>query len=227
MEIIKNLVDPSMYHIKCPYEMTPEFYVVHNTANDAPAVNEIAYMRRNDLYVSFHYAIDDVCVVQGIPENRNAYHAGDGAYGDGNRCGIGIEICYSASGGERFLQAERNAAEFIANGLYARGWTISRVKKHQDFDGKYCPHRTLDMGWQRFLDMVQDYLYDLEMEDAEMSKYFKDVPADAWYADNVDYCKERGLMIGVSDDKFAPDEIVTRAQLATALARIHKDLNGE
>lgn len=227
MEIIKRLVDPSMYDIKCPFTMTPEFYVVHNTANDAPAVNEIAYMRSNDKYASFHYAIDDKCVVQGIPENRNAYHAGDGSYGDGNRCGIAIEICYSASGGERFLKAERNAAEFIACGLYARGWTIKRVTKHQDYDGKYCPHRTLDMGWKRFLDMVQAELDKLEKEDEEMSKYFKDVPADAWYADEVDYCKEHGLMVGVSAEVFAPDQKVTRAQLATALSRLHKALTGE
>ena len=35
------------------------------------------------------------------------------------------------------------------------GWTINNVKKHQDFSGKYCPHRTLDMGWQRFLNIIQ------------------------------------------------------------------------
>ena len=32
------------------------------------------------------------------------------------------------------------------------------MKKHQDFDGKYCPHRTLDKGWQRFLNMVKRYM---------------------------------------------------------------------
>jgi N-acetylmuramoyl-L-alanine amidase len=35
-------------------------------------------MIRNDNKVSFHYAIDDIEIVQGIPENRNAWHAGDG-----------------------------------------------------------------------------------------------------------------------------------------------------
>lgn len=41
-------------------------------------------------------------------------------------------------------------AKFIADGLKAHGWGIDKVKKHQDFANKYCPHRTLDMGWQRF-----------------------------------------------------------------------------
>ena len=39
IKVNKNLVDPSMYKYKCPYTMTPEFIVVHNTANDASASN--------------------------------------------------------------------------------------------------------------------------------------------------------------------------------------------
>ena len=134
--------------------MNPEFIVVHNTANDASAASEINYMINNNKQTSFHYAIDDKEIVQGISEDRNAWHAGDGGRGRGNRRGIAVEICYSRSGGERFIKAEILAAKFIAAKLKERGWGIDRVKKHQDFSGKYCPHRTLDMGWQRFLNMV-------------------------------------------------------------------------
>ena len=155
MEIKQNLVNASKYSIKCPYERTPQFYVVHNTYNDAAASNEVAYMIRNDNKVSFHYAIDDVEVVQGLLENRSAFASGDGGKGQGNLYGIHVEICYSKSGGDRFNKAEQNAAKFIADGLKAHGWGIDKVKKHQDFADKYCPHRTLDMGWQRFLNMVQ------------------------------------------------------------------------
>ena len=101
MQITQNLMPESKYDIKCPYPMTPEFIVVHNTANDASAANEIAYMLRNDKSVSYHYAIDDKEIIQAIPENRNAWHAGDGSKGRGNRYGIAIEICYSKKGGER------------------------------------------------------------------------------------------------------------------------------
>ena len=158
MEIIKNMVDPSRYSIKCPYEMVAEFIVVHNTYNDASARNEIAYMISNSSETSFHYAIDDQQIVQGIPENRNAWHASDGGSGKGNSKGIAIEICYSKSGGDRFVAAERLTAKFIASKLKEKGWGIDKVKKHQDFSGKYCPHRTLDMGWERFLQMVQTEL---------------------------------------------------------------------
>ena len=131
--IRENLVPKDKYAIKCPYTRTPTRVVIHNTANDAPAANEISYMRYNDLEISFHYAVDDVNIVQGIPENRNAWASGDG-HGKGNM------------------------AEFTASLLKKYGWGIDKMTKHRDYDGKYCPHRTLDRGWQRFLSMVKRYM---------------------------------------------------------------------
>ena len=160
MQITKMLVPESKYNIKCPYEMTPEFIVIHNTANDASAMSEISYMIGNNNKVSYHCAIDNYRVVQGIPFNRNTWNAGDGRNGNGNRKGISLEICYSRSGGEQFEEAEKLAAEYTAYLLKQYGWEIDKIKKHQDFANKYCPHRTLDLGWQRFLNMVSSYLED-------------------------------------------------------------------
>lgn len=155
---ITNVVCPTnKYSIKCPYEMTPQYITIHNTANDASAMAEISYMIGNNNKCSFHVAVDNERVVTAIPFNRNAWHAGDGR-GTGNMKSIGIEICYSRSGGERFEQAERLCAEYTAYLLKQYGWGIDKVKKHQDWSGKYCPHRTLDMGWDRFLNMVNEYL---------------------------------------------------------------------
>lgn len=161
MEIIKKLVPENKWGIKCPYEMTPKGITVHNTANDASARNEIAYMTNNDYETSFHYAVDDKEAVQGLPLNRNGWHASDGD-GPGNRTTIAIEICYSKSGGERFDKAEENAAELIADLLKKYGWDISVVKRHYDYapDKKYCPHRTMDKGWDRFLNMIKTKLED-------------------------------------------------------------------
>lgn len=156
--LIQSLIDSSKYGVKCPYSMSPKGICVHNTANDASAKNEISYMKSNNNEVSFHIAIDDVEAIQAIPFNRNAWAAGDGGSGNGNRNYIHIEICYSKSGGTRFNQAEDRAAKEIAALLKQFGWTIDNVKKHQDFSGKYCPHRTLDLGWQRFLNKIKPYL---------------------------------------------------------------------
>ena len=161
MEIVKMLVPESKYSIKCPYEMKPEFIIIHNTANDASAISEISYMIGNNNKVSFHCAIDDYRIVQGVPFNRNTWNATDGGNGQGNRKGIALEICYSKSGGARFEEAERLAAEYTAYLLKQYGWGIDKVKKHADFyPAKGCPHRTISEGWQRFLDMVNSYLQD-------------------------------------------------------------------
>ena len=157
VEIVKRLVPESKWDIKCPYSMTPTRIVVHNTANDASAINEIAYMTNNNNETSFHYAVDDKMIVQGIEENRNAWHASDGN-GKGNREGIAIEICYSKSGGDRFIKAEQNAVDLIVDILKRYGWSVNKVTKHQDYTNKYCPHRTLDMGWDRFIKMIEDKL---------------------------------------------------------------------
>ena len=157
MNIVKKIVPESKYGVKCPYTMKPTRIVVHNTANDASARNEISYMTNNNYEVSFHYAVDDKEVVQGIEENRNAWHSGDGN-GKGNREGIAIEICYSKSGGDRFIKAEQNAVELIVDILKRYNWSIDKVTKHKDYSNKYCPHRTLDMGWDRFIKMIENKL---------------------------------------------------------------------
>jgi N-acetylmuramoyl-L-alanine amidase CwlA len=214
MNIVQNFVSPSKYNIKCPYPMVAEFIVVHNTANDASAANEVSYMIGNNNQVSFHYAIDDKEIVQGIPENRNAWHAGDGASGKGNRKGLSIEICYSKSGGKRFEEAEKLAAKFIAYKLYEKGWGIDKVKKHQDFSGKYCPHRTLDMGWQRFLDMVQSELNALKGAD----KVGEDkTQPSAWAKEPWDWAKKEGITDGTR-----PKDTMTREEMVTMLHRYHK-----
>ncbi|MCU5350062.1 peptidoglycan recognition protein family protein [Bacillus cereus] len=156
MEIRKKLVDPSKYGIKCPYTMNPEFITVHNTYNDATAENEVSYMIRNDNQVSFHIAVDDKEAVQGIPLERNAWHTGDGN-GNGNRKSIGVEICYSLSGGDKYYKAEDNAAIVVAQLMKQYNIPISKVRTHQSWSGKYCPHRMLDEGrWNSFIERVQN-----------------------------------------------------------------------
>ncbi|AMR02328.1 peptidoglycan recognition protein family protein [Bacillus thuringiensis] len=156
MEIRKNLVDPSKYGTKCPYTMNPEFITVHNTYNDATAANEVSYMIRNDNQVSFHIGVDDKEAVQGISLERNAWHCGDGG-GNGNRKSIGVEICYSLSGGDRYYKAEDNAAIVVAQLMKQYNIPISKVCTHQSWSGKYCPHRMLAEGrWDSFIERVQN-----------------------------------------------------------------------
>ncbi|MCY9456816.1 N-acetylmuramoyl-L-alanine amidase [Bacillus inaquosorum] len=150
ISVRKNLVASSKYSVKCPYSMDAKYITFHNTANDASADAEIRYMIGNNNEVSYHYAVDDKEVVQGLPTDRNAWHCGDGSsMNSGNRTSIGVEVCYSKSGGAKYKAAEKLAIKFIAQLLKERGWGVDRVRKHQDWSGKYCPHRVLAEGrWE-------------------------------------------------------------------------------
>lgn len=49
---------------------------------------------------------------------------------------------------------------------------------------------------------------------------FTDVSENAWYADNVQFVYEKGLMAGTAADKFSPETKMNRAMLVTVLYRM-------
>jgi N-acetylmuramoyl-L-alanine amidase len=186
----KMLVPEKKFPVKCPHALDAEYITIHNTANDASAENEVQYMIANSKEVSFHYAVDEKEVIQGISNTRNAWHAGDGANGKGNRKSLSVEICYSKSGGDRYKKAEALSIKFVAQLLHERKWGINRVKKHEDWSGKHCPHRILDEGrWQEVLSAIDVELKRLNdptpqyASDAHKvtvdGKYIKTIEADS------------------------------------------------
>lgn len=54
---------------------------------------------------------------------------------------------------------------------------------------------------------------------AEAAADFADVAADAWYAEAVAWAVENGVIKGVGEREFAPDEPITREQMALILYR--------
>lgn len=140
---------------KQTYSMNPEKIVVHNTYNSASAKAEASYMVGNANWTSFHSVVDENAVYECIPFNRNAWHCG-ATYG--NRHYIGVEIARSTASPELFMKAEDNGAKYIAGILKKYSWGIDRVVTHQMCSGKYCPHKTLDLGWNRFVNKVRMYL---------------------------------------------------------------------
>ncbi len=188
IKVKQMLVSSSKYSIKCPYNMNAEYITFHNTYNDASAENEIKYMIGNNAEVSYHFAVDDKEVVQGLPLNRNAWHTGDSGKGDGNRKSIGVEVCYSKSGGEKYKKAEELAIKFIAQLLHERGWGVDRVKTHKHWTEigvkkgyssyvKNCPHRVLDEGrWNQVLNRIQAELDKLKGNKSSATQPAPSVP---------------------------------------------------
>lgn len=164
LTIKRQLIDEDRYPIKASYEMEPEYVTIHNTANNASAAGEIEYMVSNDQYVSYHWAVDDIEAIQAIPHDRNAWHCGDGEDGVGNLKSIGIEICHSLDPeNPHYPQSEENGAKLAAIVLHEAGLGLDAIRKHEDWSGKYCPHRILDNGdWENFKERIAKYYNEIK-----------------------------------------------------------------
>lgn len=55
---------------------------------------------------------------------------------------------------------------------------------------------------------------------ADAASKFTDVPADAWYRDELNYALEHGYISGTSETTFSPDNNITRGQFVTILGRM-------
>ena len=216
MKIIQNLVSSDKYSIKCPHSMTPQYITIHNTANDASAANEVAYMIRNDNKVSFHVAVDDVQAVQGVSFNRNAWHCGDGGTGTGNRKSIGIEICYSKSGGTRYDNAVKNAIELTAELMHRFNIPASKIVYHKHWNGKHCPHRLIDSGVdvETFRKSVQLRYDKLFKGDQTMQK---DNTPDKYAKEAVEWAVKEGILNGDQNGNYMLHSNVTRQDLLVFL----------
>lgn len=140
------------------YAMKPEYITVHQTANtnvgaNAEVHNRFVYNGGGTYGVSFHFAVDDKEAWQNIPLTENAWHAGDGGSGTGNRKSIGIEICENSDGD--FNKAVANAAWLVRKLMKDYGIPITRVVPHKHWSGKNCPRRLLST-WDGFIAKVQE-----------------------------------------------------------------------
>ena len=129
VKIIKMLA-PKGSKCRPGYALKPEYVTIHNAGNHskgADADNHGAYLQNSGQYntVSWHYAVDEKQAVLCIPENENAWHAGDGGNGTGNRKSLAIEICDNSDGDIR--KATDNAVELTAYLMKKYNYTYDRA----------------------------------------------------------------------------------------------------
>lgn len=114
--------------------------VIHYTASDASAHNNLVYFGRDSAGASAHYFIDkDGSIHQSVKEGDRAWHAGNWNV---NCHSIGIE---NVSAGEDFAEAQINSLASLVKDIMARyNIPASNVIRHYDVTGKECPAPYLD-----------------------------------------------------------------------------------
>ena len=152
LKLVYAYLDDNQYNrrYKLPAPMAKiKTVTIHNTAGYISAMEERDRVNnlRNNASVSFHFAVDEDKAVQLVPLNIHTWHAGDGARGPGNSESIGVEICRSqcrGPAGWQYRRSEENAEILAAALLRHFRLTAEELRMHQDWSGKYCPHRLLE-----------------------------------------------------------------------------------
>lgn len=214
--------------------MTPQFITIHSTGNpSSTAQNEADYVCKNSVrQASFHFVCDEKQIIQVLPTNEIAWHAGDGGSGTGNRKSIAIEICESGSRKAAVDNAVRLTKQLMDKFEIQPG----SVFQHHHWSGKNCPRILRDnkymkdqIDWKYFTakirekgeEMTQEQFNDM-MENYLESRAQK-APHD-WSEEDRKWAEENGIIQGDPDGSKRYGSFITREEAA---AMIHRAVSGE
>jgi len=150
-KFIIDLIPPSNATSRPGYHMIPTGITIHNPGNAHRADQITKYVDDTKNTVSWHFSIGKGVVYQELPINENAWHAGDGKNGIGNRYTISCEI-------EENEEATQTAIAFLSELTECMGWKGDKdiFFTHQHWSGKFCP-RYLMSDWDEFVDKIVNH----------------------------------------------------------------------
>lgn len=209
-----------------PGGSNPDNYItIHETGNSSAGADAAAHGKYlasstgEASLTSWHYTVDDHAIVQHLPDNETAYHAGDGATGPGNTASIGIEICVNSDGD--FEKAKANTASLVRLLMAEHGIPLANIKQHHDWNGKNCPAtiRSTPGAWEAFLALCSGESEEPQEPD-EPQQPATDKPAD-WAARSWEKAVKK---IGTDGkpilDGTRPADSISRQELAVVLDRL-------
>ena len=146
------------------YKSKVEYIVIHWVGAVGQAVDNGRYFK--DVYreASAELFIDQNVTVQVVPENRVAWHVGDGLgkYGIRNDNAIGIELCLDVTTSDNLWKMEvhpntyQQAILLVASLMQKYGVGLNRVVRHYDASRKLCPGMWMENNWQQWWQFKKD-----------------------------------------------------------------------
>lgn len=157
MEIKQQFIPAKYTRIRPGIPLNPTYITVHETSNTAKGADAEAHARllssgNQERVASWHFTVDDKEIIQHIPENEVAWHAGDGGNGPGNRKSLSLEICVNEDG--NYEKAKENAVWLVRYLMSKHNIPIGNVVPHKHWTGKDCPHNLLP-HWNEFIKQVE------------------------------------------------------------------------
>ena len=193
-----------------------KYVVMHYTGNKKDSAKSNAkYFYNNTLSASAHFFVDEESIFQSVDLKNAAWHCGTkGKYYNGcrNSNSIGIEMCcaenYTVS-----KKTQENAAglcALVCKMIDIKACEVDEfVVRHYDVTGKACPLQWTqnESEFAAFKERVKENLN--ERNDIE----------NHWAKESIEILLEKGIMTGYEDGSFKPDNFMTRAEVATVVAR--------
>ena len=233
MQIKQQLIPKSRKQQRPGIAMTPLFLTIHSTGNPkSTAQNEADYVCRNSTrQASFHFVCDENQIIQVMPTNEVAWHAGDGGNGTGNRKSVGIEICES---GDR-KTAVNNAIWLTKKLMKEFSIQPGNAFQHHHWSGKNCPRILRDnayikdkIDWKYFTAKIRE-TEEEEMTQEQFNKMMETYLAErakqepgSWSADDRKWAESNGIIQGNADGAKRYKSFITREEVAAMLHRLEK-----
>ena len=229
MQIKQQIIPKSRKTQRPGIAMTPQFITIHSTGNpSSTAQNEADYVCKNSVrQASFHFVCDEKQIIQVLPTNEIAWHAGDGGSGTGNRKSIAIEICES---GER-IKAVQNAVWLTKKLMKEFEIQPRNVFQHHHWSGKNCPRILRDnkyikdrIDWKYFTAKIGEEEEEMTQEQFNkmMENYLasraQKAPHD-WSEEDRKWAEKNGIIQGDPDGDKRYQSFITREEAAAMLHR--------
>lgn len=141
-----------------------EYIVIHFVGASGQAKDNGNYFKNVNRKSSAHYFVDPNFTVQVVPENRAAWHVGDGEgrYGITNSNSIGIEGCQDTSTGKNVWYWDfhpntyQQMIELTAHLQKKYNVPDSKVVRHYDASRKMCPGNWQHNNWAKWHQFKRD-----------------------------------------------------------------------
>ena len=199
------------------------YIVIHDTANNsngADADAHFKYFNGGNRNSSADFFVDDKKILQ-VNDYKKYYtwQVGDGKgkYGITNQNSIGIEICINADGD--YDKAFNNTVELTKYLMKELDIPLERVIRHYDASRKNCPASMSFDNWAKWEEFKK------KLKEKSVDK-FLDI-AGNFAEKDIKELNEMGIICGVSDTEFKPDDFATRAQIAKIARNIIRYITGE
>ena len=201
-----------------------KYIVIHDTGNKSKGADADAhfnYFNGGNRNSSADFFVDDKKILQVNDYTRYyTWQVGDGKgkYGVTNANSIGIEICVNADGD--YEKAFNNAIELTKYLMKELNIPIERVIRHYDASRKNCPASMNNNDWYKW-SVFKESL----QEDKNMAKF---IDTKGHYAEKaIDELKDMGIVKGVTENKFMPDEPIKRADVAIMVRNAIRYITGK